>query len=65
MKLIIKVDKKKKCIYIFLNKNLFFFQKFLISNNKNISNTLYTLFYVYKIIGRFGLISPISKKFGY
>lgn len=52
-------------IKVYLNENLFFKQKILLSQNKFINNKVYTLFYVFKIMYRFGLIGPVSKKFGY
>jgi len=55
----------KKSIKVFLNENLFFSQNFMKSNNKFLNNKVYTLFYVYKILYRFGLKSQIFKKFGY
>lgn len=64
-KLNIKIKSNNKNIKIFLNNKEFFNQKILLSNNKFLNNKTYTLFYVLKIMYRFGLISSISKKFGF
>jgi hypothetical protein len=63
IKLNIKIN--KKTISVYLNENMFFNQKILLSNNKFINNKVYTLFYIYKIMYRFGLTGPISKNFGF
>ena len=59
------IKSNNQFIKVYLNGNLFFNQKILLSNNKLLNNKVYTLFYVFKIMYRFGLTSPISKKFGF
>jgi hypothetical protein len=61
----IKIIKKSNKICVYLNNKIFFVQEILVSPNKQVANITYTFFYVLKILSRFGLISPISKKFGY
>lgn len=53
----IKIIKKNKYIFIFLKNKIFFKQKILKSNNINLSNSLYTFFYIILILYRFGFIS--------
>jgi hypothetical protein len=62
---IIKIVDKKNFFIIYINNRIFFMQMYLISNNKIFSNRIYTLFYIFKIMFRFGLVGPISKKCGY
>jgi hypothetical protein len=64
-KIKLSIKSSDKYIKVYLNDDLFLNQKILISNNKFLNNKVYTLFYIYKIMYRFGLSSPISKKFGY
>ena len=54
-----------KCIIIFLNRKIFFYQKIIKSNNIHINNKTYTYIYIYKILYRFGLSGHICKKQGY
>ena len=65
MKRGVKIVEYRKKIYVFLNGKLFFSQKFLVSNNKFLSDKMYTLFYVFIILYRFGLMAPASRMFGY
>jgi len=61
----IKLVYKNKRFIIYINNRIFFMQVVLKSNNKSFSNRIYTLYYVFKIMYRFGLAGPISKKLGY
>jgi hypothetical protein len=56
----VKLVKKGDVFFVYVDKNLFFYQKFLKSNDKKISDCLYTYFYVLKIMNRFGLISTLG-----
>ena len=56
----VKLVKKGDVFFVYVDKNLFFYQKFLKSNDKQISDCLYTYFYVLKIMNRFGLISTLG-----
>lgn len=57
----IKITKNKKLINVFLNKQLFFTQVIFIKNFKIYSKYNYTLFYVIKILIRFGLLKSFKK----
>jgi hypothetical protein len=61
----LSIKSSDKYIKVYLNGNLFLNQKILISNNKFLNNKVYTLFYIFKVMYRFGLSGPISKKYGY
>lgn len=52
----VELVKKGDTFFVYIDKQLFFYQKFLKSNDKQISDCLYTYFYVLKIMNRFGLI---------
>jgi hypothetical protein len=56
MKKRVKLVKKGNAFFVYIDNKLFFYQKFLHSNDKKVSNSLYTYFYVLKIMSRFGLI---------
>jgi hypothetical protein len=64
-KIKLSIKSSDKFIKVYLNETLFLNQKILISNNKFLNNKVYTLFYIFKVMYRFGLSSPISKKYGY
>jgi recombinational DNA repair protein (RecF pathway) len=57
----VKFILKGGIFFVYIDNKLFFFQKFLISNNKNVSNKVYTYFYVLKIMNRFGLLPALSQ----
>ena len=59
----LKIIGNKKLINVFLNKQLFFTQTVFIKNFKIFSKYNYTLFYVLKILIRFGLVKPFRNKF--
>jgi hypothetical protein len=61
----LSIKSTDKHIKVFLNGKLFLNQKIFISNNKFLNNKVYTLFYIFKVMYRFGLSGPISKKFGF
>jgi len=52
----LKLNKKKKYLNVYLNKHLIISQKILKSTNKNISNSMFTFFYISFILNRLGLI---------
>ena len=56
----VELVKKGDAFFVYVDKHLFFYQKFLKSNDKKISDCLYTYFYVLKIMNRFGLISTLG-----
>jgi hypothetical protein len=57
----IKITKNKKLINVFFNKQLFFTQTVFIKDFKAFSKYNYTLFYVIKILIRFGLLKSFKK----
>ena len=59
------IKSSDKYIKVYLNGKLFLNQKIFISNNKFLNNKVYTLFYIFKVMYRFGLSGPVSKKFGF
>jgi hypothetical protein len=59
------LKKNKLGFFLFIDRRLFLTQPFLKSNNIMISDVIYTFFYVSKILGRFGLVSPINRLQGY
>jgi len=60
----VKLEKKDDAFFVYIDKRLFFYQKFLKSNDKNVSDCLYTYFYVLKIMSRFGLVSVLDNNQG-
>jgi len=56
----VKLVKKKDVFFVYVNEKLFFYQKILKSNDKSVSDCLYTYFYVLKIMSRFGLVSTLD-----
>jgi hypothetical protein len=56
----VKLVKKKDVFFVYIDEKLFFYQKFLKSNDKGVSDCLYTYFYVLKIMSRFGLVSILD-----
>jgi hypothetical protein len=56
----VELVKKDGAFFVYIDKRLFFYQKFLKSNDKKISDCLYTYFYVLKIMNRFGLTSALG-----
>jgi len=53
----IKLNKKKQILNVYLNKHLIISQKILKSTNQTISNSMFTLFYIFFILNRLGLIN--------
>jgi len=56
----VKLVKKEDVFFVYIDEKLFFYQKFLKSNDKSVSDCLYTYFYVLKIMSRFGLVSILD-----
>ena len=58
----VRLVKKGDTFFVYIDKQLFFFQSFLKSNDKRVSDCLYTYFYVLKVMNRFGLILMLDGK---
>ena len=58
----IKITGNKKLINVVLNKQLIFTQTVFIQNFRSFSKYNYTLFYIFKILIRFGLLKPFKNK---
>lgn len=58
----VRLVKKGDAFFVYIDKRLFFYQRFLKSNDKNVSDCVYTYFYVLKVMSRFGLIISLSQR---
>ena len=58
----IKIKYLKDRVIVLINNYIFFQQEYLISDNKNISNKLYTYFYILLVLNRFGFVNIKYKK---
>jgi len=57
----VRLVQKRDAFFVYIDNRIFFHQNFLISNDKNVSNKVYTYFYVLKVMNRFGLLPALNK----